>query len=75
MLERGGFSFVALLVINPLLILFFQNCSFAPVLHSEVAAQSVRPTQQREISSVGMMDRAAPGHKKALEASAKNVSE
>lgn len=30
-LSRGSFSFVALLVINPIVILFYQNCSMAPL--------------------------------------------
>jgi hypothetical protein len=51
MLERGGFSFVALLVINPLVILLYQNCSFLPVTQSELAAKEVMP-QKRVISSV-----------------------
>jgi hypothetical protein len=35
MLNKGGFSFVAMLVINPIVILFYQNCSMAPVSHAE----------------------------------------
>ena len=31
MVNKGGFSFVAMLVINPVVILFYQNCSMAPV--------------------------------------------
>ena len=30
-LNRGSFSFVALLVINPILIIFYQNCSIVPL--------------------------------------------
>jgi hypothetical protein len=62
MLEKGSFSFVALLVINPMLILMFQNCSFAPIAQSSVAKSSVA-AQSRTISSVGIMDKAAPGSK------------
>lgn len=51
MLERGGFSFVALLVINPVAILLYQNCSFLPVAHSELASRELSP-QKRMISSV-----------------------
>lgn len=51
MLERGGFSFVALLVINPVAILLYQNCSFLPVTHSELASRELAP-QKRVISSV-----------------------
>lgn len=31
MVNRGGFSFVAMLVINPIVILFYQNCSMSPI--------------------------------------------
>jgi len=51
MLERGGFSFVALLVINPIAILLYQNCSLLPVTHSEVASRELI-SQKRAISSV-----------------------
>jgi hypothetical protein len=40
MFDRGGFSFVAMLVINPIVILFYQNCSMAPVS----MAKDNRPT-------------------------------
>lgn len=52
MLERGGFSFVALLVINPVAILLYQNCTFLPVAQSELASRDMLP-QKRVISSVG----------------------
>lgn len=51
MLERGGFSFVALLVINPVAILLYQNCSILPVTHSELASREL-VAQKRAISSV-----------------------
>lgn len=51
MLERGGFSFVALLVINPVAILLYQNCTFLPVTQSELASREMLP-QKRVISSV-----------------------
>lgn len=35
MFDKGGFSFVAMLVINPIVILFYQNCSMAPVSLAE----------------------------------------
>ncbi|MNS91444.1 hypothetical protein D3C72_1255370 [compost metagenome] len=35
MLNKGSFSFVAMLVINPIVILFYQNCSMAPVSHAD----------------------------------------
>ncbi|MBC7370727.1 MAG: hypothetical protein H7326_04125 [Bdellovibrionaceae bacterium] len=55
MFERGGFSFVALLVINPIVILLFQNCALIPETQSEFVAKSVAKSmsvQQRSISSV-----------------------
>jgi hypothetical protein len=51
MLEKGSFSFVALLVINPVVILLYQNCSFLPVTQSELAAREMG-SQKRAISSV-----------------------
>ncbi|WP_413558847.1 hypothetical protein [Bdellovibrio sp. HCB209] len=35
MVNKGGFSFVAMLVINPIVILFYQNCSMTPVSHAQ----------------------------------------
>jgi hypothetical protein len=35
MLNKGSFSFVAMLVINPIVILFYQNCSMAPISHAK----------------------------------------
>jgi len=52
MLEKGGFSFVALLVINPVIILLYQNCSLLPAAQSQLAAKELMP-QKRVISSVG----------------------
>lgn len=52
MLERGWFSFVALLVINPVAILVYQNYSLLPVSHSELASREMI-SQKRVISSVG----------------------
>ncbi len=51
MLERGGFSFVALLVINPVAILLYQNCTFLPAAQSELASRDMLP-QKRVISSM-----------------------
>lgn len=50
MLERGGISFVALLVINPVAILLYQNYSLAPVSSSELASRELLKPQ-RSISS------------------------
>ncbi|QDK46928.1 MULTISPECIES: hypothetical protein [unclassified Bdellovibrio] len=35
MVNKGGFSFVAMLVINPVVILFYQNCSMSPISHAQ----------------------------------------
>jgi hypothetical protein len=35
MVNKGGFSFVAMLVINPIVILFYQNCSMAPLSYAK----------------------------------------
>ena len=57
MIQRGGFSFVAMLVINPFVILFYQNCSMAPISHASKVAQTIPPSpaiiesQSRSISS------------------------
>lgn len=52
MIQRGGFSFVAMLVINPIVILFYQNCSMAPVSNASNLAQTPITIQQsRSISS------------------------
>lgn len=47
MVNRGGFSFVAMLVINPIVILFYQNCSMTPISH----AQNNPPAGIRSIAS------------------------
>jgi hypothetical protein len=47
MVNRGGFSFVAMLVINPIVILFYQNCSMTPISH----AQNNPPASIRQIAS------------------------
>ncbi|MDG0815264.1 hypothetical protein [Bdellovibrio svalbardensis] len=48
MINRGGFSFVAMLVINPVVILFYQNCSMAPVSQ---AKNSPPPIAIRQVAS------------------------
>lgn len=35
MANKGSFSFVAMLVINPVIILFYQNCSMTPQSHAK----------------------------------------
>lgn len=47
MVNRGGFSFVAMLVINPIVILFYQNCSMTPVSHAAKAP----PVVERHVAS------------------------
>lgn len=48
MINRGGFSFVAMLVINPVVILFYQNCSMAPISQ---AKNSPPPIVLRQVAS------------------------
>ena len=48
MVNRGGFSFVAMLVINPIVILFYQNCSMAPVSYAKNVPST---TISRQIAS------------------------
>lgn len=48
MVQRGGFSFVAMLVINPIVILFYQNCSMTPISH---AKNNLPPVASRQIAS------------------------
>lgn len=45
MFRRGGFSFVAMLVINPIVILFYQNCSMVPTSLSSRSVASVAETK------------------------------
>jgi hypothetical protein len=47
--RRGGTSLAAFLVINPILILFFQNCSIAPT--SKIVATNGAKTPNRITSS------------------------
>lgn len=51
MLEKGGFSFIALLVINPIAILLYQNLVFQPLPQGELASREISH-QRRTISSV-----------------------
>lgn len=48
MVSKGSFSFVAMLVINPIVILFYQNCSMSPISHAE---NKPRPTIVRAVAS------------------------
>lgn len=48
MIYKGGYSLVAMLVINPVAILFYQACSQAPISH----ASTKTPVQiERKIAS------------------------
>lgn len=49
MANKGSFSFVAMLVINPVIILFYQNCSMTP--QSYAKSQVV---QTRALASEGV---------------------
>ncbi|UOF00758.1 hypothetical protein [Bdellovibrio reynosensis] len=46
MVQRGGFSFVAMLVINPVVILFYQNCSMAPISYAKNTTPNVVISRQ-----------------------------
>lgn len=50
MIGKGSFSFVAMLVINPIVILFYQNCSMSPISHAE---NKPRPAIVRAVASEG----------------------
>ncbi|WP_374075792.1 hypothetical protein [Bdellovibrio bacteriovorus] len=41
MMNRGSFSFVAMLVINPIVILFYQNCSMTPISYAKNTTPAV----------------------------------
>lgn len=49
MVNKGGFSFVAMLVINPIVILFYQNCSMAPVSYAKNTTP--KPAVVRQVAS------------------------
>ena len=60
MINRGSFSFVAMLVINPIVILFYQNCSMAPVSQAKnVTPPAQIQTQVREVASENKSDEVA----------------
>lgn len=46
---KGGLSFVTLMVLNPIIILFYQNCSVVPASRAE-AAKPV-PTLKAAVSA------------------------
>lgn len=49
MARRGSFSLIAMVVINPMVILFYQNCSMIPARSAQ--AQETAPIV-REVSSI-----------------------
>lgn len=58
MVKRGGFSFVAMMVINPVIILFYQNCSMSQVSYASASkpaklsrAVASEPKQKKSNSS------------------------
>jgi hypothetical protein len=53
MVNKGGFSFVAMLVINPIVILFYQNCSMSPISQAKElnSAQNSPTVVERSIAS------------------------
>ncbi len=59
MLRRRGFSLAVLLVVNPAVILLYQNCSFLPVTESQVASRNLMP-QKRAISSIAIPEKIDP---------------
>jgi uncharacterized protein YpmB len=52
MIKRGGASFAILFIINPIVILFYQNCSVIPV-HSKKtqAINEVQTKNSRQIAA------------------------
>lgn len=66
MMNKGGFSFVAMLVINPVVILFYQNCSMAPVSHAAKKAPAINRQVASESKPV-LLSKAGPECDKAKE--------
>lgn len=64
MMDKGGFSFVAMLVINPIVILFYQNCSLTPISHAK--SENVPTTYSRQIASESKHIPAATASAKSL---------
>lgn len=52
MIKRGGASFAILFIINPIVILFYQNCSVVPVHSKAQAIKEVQIRSSRQIASV-----------------------
>lgn len=52
MIKRGQASFAILFIINPIVILFYQNCSVLPVHSKSLSAQSiVEKNSDRRVAS------------------------
>lgn len=47
MARRGSYSFIMMVIINPFVILFYQNCSMSPVTNAATNTPVVR-----EVSSI-----------------------
>jgi hypothetical protein len=50
MLRRGHSSFAILFIVNPIVILFYQNCSVLPV-HSKTLQTETNQIQIRKVAS------------------------
>ena len=61
-LNRGSFSFVALLVINPIVILFYQNCSMAPLGHQRTALGHQQNGNSQRVPSASSSALAGKSH-------------
>lgn len=46
MLIKGSYSFVIMMVINPVLLLFFQNCSMTERTYASESARKADPSPQ-----------------------------
>ncbi len=70
MVSRGSFSFVAMLVINPVVILFYQNCSMTPVSHASNGPVKQPAAIERQVAStakaevIDLKDTQCPSEKK-----------
>ncbi|QDK39195.1 hypothetical protein [Bdellovibrio sp. NC01] len=64
MINRGGFSFVAMLVINPIVILFYQNCSMAPVSQAKNITPAIRQVASESKPVVATIKPACEENKK-----------
>lgn len=56
MMKRGGASFAILFIINPIVILFYQNCSVIPVHSKANALKDAQIQNSRQIASVNEVE-------------------